>query len=54
MNLSKINEIRASAGLAALAPNPKTANAKRRQAANRAVRGQASRDLKAKRNSGKK
>lgn len=49
MNLQQINEIRANANLPALAANPKTADAKKRQAANRAVRAQASRDLKAKR-----
>jgi hypothetical protein len=53
MNLKQINEIRATAGLPALESKSDTA-AKRRQAANRAARGQASRDLKALRGSGKK
>ena len=54
MNLAKINEIRANAGLPALAANPKAADARRRQAANQAARAQANRELKALRNSGKK
>lgn len=54
MNLAKINEIRARAGLPALAANPKAADARRRQAANQAARAQANRDLKALRGSGRK
>lgn len=54
MNLTKINEIRANAGLGPLAPNPgKQAQAKR-QAANKAARAEQSRELKAKRNKGGK
>lgn len=53
MNLKQINAIRVTAGLSVL--ETKSDNgAKRRQAANRAARGQASRDLKALRGSGKK
>ena len=54
MNLAKINEIRARAGLPALAANPTAADARRRQAANQAARAQANRDLKALRGSGRK
>lgn len=54
MNLQKINEIRASAGLPAIEAKPGVIDAKRRQAANAAKRAQASRDLKALRGSGKK
>lgn len=52
MNLSQANVIRANMGLAPLVA--KTSDAKKRQAANQAVRAQASRDLKALRGSGKK
>jgi hypothetical protein len=54
MNLAKINEIRAAAGLAPLPGNPKKQAQHKRQAANRAARAQASRDLKSLRASGKK
>ena len=54
MNLQKINEIRASAGLPAIEAKPGVADAKKRQAANAAKRAQASRGLKALRGSGKK
>ena len=49
MNLTKINEIRANAGLGPLAPNPGKQAQKRRQDANKAARAQESRDLKSKR-----
>ena len=48
MNLTKINEIRANAGLGPLAPNPGKQAQKRRQDANKAARAQQSRDLKSK------
>ncbi len=54
MNLIQINAIRASAGLAPLAPNPAKQAQAKRQAANKAARAQASRDLKAKRGKGGK
>ena len=55
MNIAKINEIRATAGLPALIVDlDKKASAKKRQDANRAARGQASRDLKDARSRNKK
>lgn len=52
MNLSQANVIRANMGLAPIVAKP--SDAKRRQAANQALRAQASRDLKALRGSGRK
>ncbi len=49
MNLATINSIRATAGLKPLLADPEKQAKHKRQAANRAARGQASRDLKAKR-----
>lgn len=46
MNLAKINEIRANAGLQPLAPNPGKQAQKRRQDANKAARAQKNRDTK--------
>ena len=55
MNISQINEIRATAGLPALSPNAeKTAAAKKRQAANHAARAEANRALKDARSRNKK
>lgn len=54
MNLTKINEIRATAGLAPLTGNPGKQAQHKRQAANKAARAQASRDLKSLRSSGRK
>ena len=55
MNLQQINAIRASAGLQPLTvDSAKQQAAKKRQAANRAARAAANRELKSKRNSNKK
>mgnify|MGYP006949697487 CR=1 FL=1 len=55
MNLKQINNIRAVAGLKPLSVDTeKQQAAKKRQAANRARRASENRELKSKRNSGKK
>ena len=54
MNLQQINEIRATAGLKPLAINPDKQAKHKRQAANKAARAQASRDMKNKRAKGGK
>lgn len=54
MNLMQINAIRANAGLAPLQGDPRKAEKRKAQDANRAQRAQACRDLKSKRGSGKK
>ena len=55
MNIKQINAIRETAGLPALAVDvEKRQAAKKRQAANRAARAQANRDLRNARNSNKK
>ena len=49
MNLTQINTLRASMGLAPLTGDPRKAQKRKAQDANRAARAQESRDLKAKR-----
>ena len=54
MNLKQINEIRAQIGLPALPVDRSKLEAKRRNERNRAARGAESRELRARRTSGKR
>ena len=54
MNLAQINQIRAGMNLPLLAANPNKQAQKKRQAANAAARAEANREIRSKRNSGRK
>ena len=54
MNINQVNATRAELGLEPIARNEAKAIKAKRTAQNRAMRGQESRELKAKRNSGRK